>query len=101
MKSQYTAKQRKEIYLKIAERFDNNEETRGLCSAFKKYVRNEESYLFNTLTLFIDFPELELVWSIKVEDTGQLDVYSLFPGMDEDGSKFRALLLTFASTLIN
>lgn len=106
-----TKKQRKAIYIKLAESFEKGFIIQGLCYAFIEHSFSS----YDTPVLIKEFPELELLWATKVmpiesqkdmlggikqEKYGRCgDWYKEFPSRDEEGQNVRATLLCFAAAM--
>ena len=102
---QLTIKQRKEIYLKLAQSFEDGKQNTGLCYAFGSEFPDLDTY--STPYLLLLFPEMALVWAsdVKPRQREKIDwrekIYwsEGFPDSDEEGQNIRAMLLYFAAAI--
>jgi len=103
MQKTYNKKQRKAIYLKLAQEFEFGEQDCGLCKAFNEYC-NGSYYPYSLLKVF---PELKLIWFEKYSKemnspyytnhyTGFVDYNEETNHNEEARKSFRAMLLYFA-----
>ena len=99
MEKTYNKKQRKAIYLKLAQEFESGKQRNGLCYAFRNYC--EESY--DPQYLLKQFPELRILWFKQLSLIPERADYSGFENYNEEVNYnyekrrfFRATLLYFA-----